>query len=325
MRRREFIALLGAAAAFPVAAHAQQTVMPVVGFLGASPSYVFADGVTAFDEGLAESGYIKGKNLAIAYRWAQSPLDDLPALAGDLVGRKVAVLFAAGSTAALAAKAATTTIPIVFTMGGDPVHLGLVTSLSRPGGNITGASRSSHALGAKLLELLNEMVPRAKTVGLLVNPRNPSTEADTKEIEEAARNVGQRIIVVTAENDGGIAPAFAEFAQRGADALLIGNDPFFLTSREAIVAAAAHHAIPAVYSFRDFVEAGGLASYAANLADLFRKAGVYTGRILKGAKPADLPIQLPTRFELVINLKTARALGLAIKPSFLARAEEVIE
>ena len=325
MKRREFVAALASATAWPHAARAQQTV-PVIGFLsGRSPSES-ASVEAAFRQGLKEIGYTEGDNLHIAFRWADGQYGRLPALAADLVSLRVAVIVSVGGeVVALAAKSATTTIPIVFVMGSDPVETGLVTSLNRPGGNVTGASLLAGPLGAKRLELLRELAPRTVTIGFLVNPRHPRASLDTKELVDASSALGQNVRVLGASSDADFETAFSTLVQERAGALVVNRDGFFNSRREHIVALAAKHSVPAIYESREHAAAGGLMSYGPSYADTYRKAGVYTGRILKGALPADLPVQLPTKFELVINLKTAKALGLTVPPSLLARADEVIE
>jgi putative ABC transport system substrate-binding protein len=324
MRRREFIALLGGAAAWPVQARAQHPAIPVIGYLDLQPpGHV---GIEPFRQGLSETGYVEGRNVAIEYRWANGKYDRLPALATDLVRSQVAVIAACATSApGLAAKAATSTIPIVFQTGGDPVQDGLVASMNRPGGNVTGVSRLAVTTAPKRLELMRELSPKATVIGLLVNPTNPRSELVVQQIEEAARALGLRLHVLKASTEGELDSGFASLVQLGVGALLVAQEPSYFRWREQIIALAARHAIPATYGQREYPAAGGLMSYDASVADSFRQVGLYVGRILKGEKPADLPVQQPTKFELVINLKTAKALGLTVPPTLLARADEVIE
>jgi len=326
IRRREFVGLLGGvAAAWPLAARAQQPAMPVIGFLS-STSRTFADVVLpAFRQGLKDNGYVEGENVAIEYRWAENQIDQLPPLAADLVRRRVALIVAVTPEAALAAKAATTTIPIVFSIGDDPVKIGLVTSLARPGGNLTGINFFSSELAAKRMGLLHEMVPAAARVAVLGDPTFTLTESQVRDAETAARAMGLQIQVLNASTSREINAAFANFVRERPDALYVGTSPFFVSRRVQLTHLATRHAVPAIYSGRQYTEAGGLMSYGASLTDAFRQMGVYTGRILKGAKPADLPVIQSTKFELIINAETARMLGLTVPPSLLAIADEVIE
>ena len=325
MRRREFLGVLGGAATtWPLAAQAQQSAMPVVGYLNAGSPDSRPGYLPAFRQGLAEAGYVEGQNVAIEYRWAGNQFDRLPGLADDLVRRKVVVIAATGGpSAALAAKSATATIPIVFTSGADPVALGLVTSLNRPGGNITGVSLLYAELGAKRLGLLRELTPKADAIGFLVNPN--FLEGQTQLREVVARASGQQLIILNASSDSEIDLAFTTLVQRKAGGLVVASDPFFSSQRGRIIALAARHAIPAMYFDRAFVAAGGLMSYGASIQDMYRAAGVYGGRILKGEKPADLPVQQPNKFELAINLNTAKTLGLDVPLHLQQIADEVIE
>jgi ABC-type uncharacterized transport system substrate-binding protein len=327
LNRRDLLILgAGTVIAWPLIARAQQKAMPVIGFLGSASPGPNAPFTAAFRRGLHEAGYDEGQNLAIEYRWAEGSYDRLPALAADLVGRKVDVIAATGGNAsARAAKNATSTIPIVFTGGGDPVELGLVASLSRPGGNLTGVSIMTTELMPKRLELLSELVPQARVIALLVNPNNAPPEPMIRVLQEAAHAKGVQLPIVKATAEGEFESAFATLVQLGAGALLVGADPFFFSRREQLVALASRHAVPAIYEWREFAAAGGLISYGSSVADMYRQTGTYAGRILAGAKPGDLPVMRPTRFELVINLKTAEALGLAVPRSLLIRADEVIE
>ncbi len=326
MRRREFIALAGGAAAWPLVARAQQPAMPMVGYMhGGMRDYETLRHADAFREGLSETGYIENQNITIEYRWAEDHYDRLPGLAADLVRRKVTVIAAAGTPAALAAKAATAVIPIVFETAGDPGTLGLVASLNRPGGNITGVTQLSSELVAKRLGLLHDLIPTAKIIGLLVNQKDPRAETQSRDMQEAAQALGLQIHILNASTEGEIDAAFAGLVQVQAGALIVGTGTFFNARREQLVALAARHRVPAIYQYRLFVTVGGLMSYGPSLTDSYRLAGVYTGRVLKGEKPADLPVARPTKFELVINLKTANALGLTIAPGVLAIADEVIE
>ena len=325
--RREFIAgLAGAAAAWPLRAQAQQP-MPVIGFLDPRSPHTLADQLRAFRQGLKDTGYVEGENVAIEDRWAENQLDRLPALAADLVRRRVAVIATnGGAAAAFAAKAATTTIPIVFMAGEDPVRLGLVASLARPGGNLTGVNLVISELTAKRLGLLRELVPRASRVAVLVNQANiANTETTVRDVKAAAHDIGLQIQVLSASTSREIEAAFATFVHERPDALFVGNDAFLTSRRVQLVHLATRHAIPATYTVRDFAEVGGLMSYGVNITDALRQVGVYVGRILKGTKPADLPVVQSSKFELVVNLQTARLLGLDVPPALLARADEVIE
>jgi putative ABC transport system substrate-binding protein len=327
MRRREFtVVLAGAMAARPLAARAQPKAMRVIGVLStASPSTSSGPFIHAFRQGLSEAGYVEGQNLAIEYRWAEGHYDRLPALAADLVGRKVDLIMASSPPSALAAKRATATIPIVFRGGADPVATGLVASLARPGGNLTGVSFAPNELTAKRLELLCELVPRAGVIALLMNPNNANADVVTRDVQDAARTKGLQLHVLKARSEGEIDTAFASLVQLRADALVVAADPFLSSRREQLVGLASRRAVPSIYAWREFAASGGLITYGPSLTSAFRLVGAYAGKVLKGAKPADLPVLQPTTFELVVNLKTARALGLTVPRSMLMRADEVIE
>jgi putative ABC transport system substrate-binding protein len=326
MNRRELMLLLGGAVIASRALCAQPKAMPVIGFLGATSPGPFAAFVAAFHQGLSETGYIEAQNVTIEYRWAEGDYDRLPALAADLVGRKVDVIVAAGGpSSALAAKSATSTIPIVFTAVNDPVAVGLVASLARPGGNVTGFNGMGVELMPKRLELLSELVPKADVIALLVNPNDANAERMIRDVQEASRVKGLQLHVLKADSEGEIETAFASLVQLHAGGLLVGPDAFFLSRRDQLVALASRHTTPAIYPWRELAAAGGLISYGAGLSAIYRQVGIYVGKILKGAKPADLPVEQPTTFELVVNLKTAQSLGLTIPSSILARADEVIE
>lgn len=326
MKRREFITLLGgAAAAWPLAARAQQQSTPVVGFLNGASADSYADRVRAFRQGLAETGYLEGRNVAVEYRWADGQYDRLPALATELVRRQVAVIVAGANAGALASRAATSTIPIVFSIAADPVEVGLVASLNRPGGNLTGVTNLNTELGPKRLELLHELVPAARVIGVLVNPTNRNAETLSRELQAASRTMGLPIQIVHASAENDFDTAFATLSQQQAGGLVIGADAFFNSRSERLAVLTVRHRMPAVFQFREFAAAGGLMSYGGSFTDSYRLAGVYTGRILKGEKPANLPVQQSTKAELLINLKTAKALGLTVPLPLLGRADEVIE
>ena len=327
MRRRDLLVLLGGVAiAWPGAARALQKAMPVIGYLSSFSRGPNSSGSGPVHQGLSETGYVDGQNVAFEYRWTEGHYDRLPALAADLVNRKVDVIVTIGGTpVALAAKSATSTIPIVFTTVSDPVGVGLVASLARPGGNLTGFSNIVVELMPKRLELLTELVPQASVIALLVNPNNPNAEPLIRDVQEAARTKGVKLLVLKAGTEDEIDAAFASLVQLQAGALVVDPDAFLSSRREQLVSLASRHAVPAIYSYRQAVAAGGLISYGADETAVYRQAGIYAGRILKGAKPADLPVQQPTTFELVVNLKTAQALGLTIPATILARADEIIE
>jgi ABC-type uncharacterized transport system substrate-binding protein len=325
MRRREFIAFVGSTAAvWPLVASAQQPTMPVIGFLRSVSLADAANLVTAFRQGLKESGYVEGQNVAIELRSAEGHLDRLPALVADLISRPVAMIVG-NLNAALAAKAATTTIPIIFGTGSDPVRDGLVASINRPGGNITGVMFLVTELGAKRLDLLRQLVPKATLIAMLVNPGSVDTEAERRDVQVAAQRLGQQLIILDASSDRDIETSFATFVQRGAGALIVGAGAFLFSNRERLVALAARHALPAIYADPEDAVAGALMSYGPSIVDAYRQIGIYAGRILKGEKPADLPVVQSTKFDLVINLRTAKALGLTVPPTLLATADEVIE
>jgi putative tryptophan/tyrosine transport system substrate-binding protein len=327
MRRREFIKVIAvSAAAWPLLARAQQAAMPVVGFVNVAAEGSYEPHLSAFLKGLNEAGYVDGRNVTIEYRWAENQSDRLPAMVADLVHRQVAVIAATGTPAALAAKAATTTIPIVFTTIGDPVELNLVTSLRRPGGNVTGVTQTNVEIAPKRLQLLHELIPTASIMALLVNPGNPKVaEINTKEVQAAARTLGLKLHVLNASTERDFDGVFAKLIQLRAGGLVIGGDPFFTTWTERLAVLALHHAVPTIFQNRDFAIAGGLLSYGGDFREVYRLAGNYTGRVLKGDKPADLPVQEATKVELCINLKTAKTLGITIPQSLQSRADAMIE
>ena len=327
MRRREFITLIGGAAVWwPLATRAQAPTMSVIGYLHSASPGPNADMLAAFQQGLAEAGYVEGKNIAIEYRWAENRNDRLPAMVADLIGRRVAVIYTEGGTiTALAAKAATTTIPIVFRIGADPVKAGLVASFNRPGGNVTGVTVMTDLMIVKRFELLSDLFPTARLISVLLNSNNPNSDTRSRDLQAAARSLGRQIKILTAGNKGDLDAAFASLVQQPADALLVQADPFFFSERARLAALAVRYAVPAIYEQREYAIAGGLLSYGADLADLDCRAAGYVAKILKGEKPADLPVWQPSKFDLVINLKTAKALGLTIPPTLIARADDVIE
>jgi putative ABC transport system substrate-binding protein len=327
MKRREFITLLGGAAIiWPLVARAQQLALPMVGFINPASPQSYARPLSAFLKGLGETGYVDGHNVAIEYRWAEGRNDRLPAMVADLVHRQVAVIAATSTSAALAAKAANTTIPIVFEMGDDPVRLGLVASLNQPGGNVTGVTQTNVEVAPKRLQLLHEVIPTARVMVLLVNPADPAlAEMTTKEVQAAARTLGLELHVLNASTERDFDAVFAKLIQLRAGGLVIGGGPFLISRSEQLAALAARHAVPTIFQYREFAVAGGLLSYGSDITDSYRLAGVYTGRILKGDKPADLPVQQATKVEMIINLKTAKALGINVPNTLIGRADEVIE
>jgi putative ABC transport system substrate-binding protein len=326
MRRREFITLLGgSAAAWPFAGRAQQPKMPLIGLLGSTSANAYASRIAAFRQGLNETGYVEGRNLTIEYRWAEGKYDQLPGMAAELVRRPVDVIVAITTPSAFAAKAATSAIPIVFEMGTDPVAAGLIASLSRPGSNLTGVSLLNVELGAKRLEVLHELIPSATVLAALLNPTNPNAESLSRELQAAADALRVQVHIVRASTEGDFDAVFATLPKVRAGGLMIGSDPFFNSRSEQLAGLAMRHAVPAIYQYRTFAAAGGLISYGGSFTEPFRQTGVYVGRVLKGEKPADLPVQQSTKVELIINLKTAKALGLTVPLSLLGRADEIIE
>ena len=327
MRRREFITLLGSAAAtWPLTVRAQQPAIPVIGFVNPASPQSYARPLSAFLKGLGETGYVEGQNVTIEYRWAEGRNDRLPAMVADLVHRQVAVIAATSTSAALAAKAANTTIPIVFEMGDDPVRLGLVSSLNRPGGNVTGVTQTNVEVAPKRLQLLHEVIPTARVMALLVNPADPAlAEMTTKEVQAAAHTLGLELHVLNASTEDDFDGAFARLIQLRAGGLVIAGGPFLISRSKQLAALAARHAVPAIFQYREFAAAGGLLSYGSDITDSYRLAGIYTGRVLKGDKPADLPVQQAMKVEMIINLKTAKALGINVPNTLIGRADEVIE
>jgi putative ABC transport system substrate-binding protein len=325
MRRREFIAGLGSAAAWPVVAPGQQQAMPVVGFLTDQSADDIYKNTVPFLQGLKETGYVVGQNVAVEYGYAENQMDRLPSLAADLVRRHVAVIVASGTPAGLAAKASTTTIPIFFIVGGDPIASGLVVSLNRPGANVTGIANLTAELSPKQLQLLHELIPKAAAFGVLVDPAFPGNPSFISDLQAAARTLRLQLVVGNARTDGDLETAVTTFSQQRVGAILVGVSTFYIRRREQLVALAARHSLPAIFTFREFALASGLISYGSSIGYLFHQAGIYTGRLLKGEKPADLPVEQPTKFDLVINLITAKALGLTIPETLLATADEVIQ
>jgi ABC-type uncharacterized transport system substrate-binding protein len=325
LKRREFITLLGGAAAWPVAARAQQAVMPVIGFLNATSPDTFADRIRAFRQGLGETGYFEGRNVVIEYRWAAGQNDRLPTLAADLVNRQVTMIAAGGGLSARSAKAATTTIPVVFWIEGDPVEVGLVASLNRPGGNLTGVTTLGAELGPKRLEVLQELVPRATTIAVLVDPDTLTSATILRDLQVAAHTLGLQLLILNASTERDFAAAFATLTKQGAGGLVIGPGPLFFSRSEELAVLALRHEVPSIFQSREFAAAGGLLSYGGSVTDSYRQVGVYSGRILKRENPSDLPVQQTTKVELIINVKTAKALGIAVPLSLLGRADEVIE
>jgi putative ABC transport system substrate-binding protein len=325
MRRREFITLLGGVATWPLTVRAQQPAMPVVGFMMAGSRAALRDEIAAFEAGLKEMGFVEGQNLALEYRFAEWQFDRFPALASDLIHRQVSVIVASSPQGALAAKRATTTIPIVFSIGADPIETGIVSSLSRPGGNVTGVYQFTAGLEAKRLGLLHEMIPKAETIGVLVNPNYAAIESQLRDVQDAAAHLGLRLVIVRANTESDFDTAFSTVASQRAGAMLVCASPFFNARRQQLVVLASSHSLPAIFEWRDFAIAGGLMSYGTSLNNAYRQAGVYAGRILKGEKASDLPVVQSTKFEFVINLSTAKALHIDVPPTLSARADEIIE